>query len=145
MTNGDLKPADVALRIAAVLVDSIIIWIVTAILLVPTIGLSMMRGRFTWMFGIPFFVGAVILPFLYFTFFEAYMNGQTPGKMLCTIRTVKANGEPITLVESLIRNILRIIDWLPTLYLLGFILTLVSEKRQRIGDMAANTIVIKIK
>jgi len=53
------------------------------------------------------------------------------------------DGSPIGWSESIIRNLLRIVDALPTLYLLGAILVLVTDDEQRLGDIAANTVVVK--
>ena len=89
-------------------------------------------------------LGLVILPFLYFTFFEAYNNGQTLGKRLFKIRVVKFNGKPITIWQSLIRNILRIIDEIPGFYLVGFLIVVFTDYNQRLRDLAADTAVIKV-
>ncbi len=79
----------------------------------------------------------------YFTLFEAYWNGQTPGKRVGGMRVIKAGGGPIGLIESLTRNILRIPDFLPALYLLGGVFVFFTRDCQRVGDMAAGTIVVK--
>lgn len=71
-------------------------------------------------------------------------RGQTIGKMILGIVVVKENGEPCTFVAALLRNVLRIIDALPQSYLIGFIFMALSDKRQRIGDRLANTIVVRI-
>jgi uncharacterized RDD family membrane protein YckC len=72
-------------------------------------------------------------------------RGQTIGKMIMGIVVVKENGESCTFAAALLRNVLRIIDALPQSYLVGFIFMALSEKRQRIGDRLANTIVVRIK
>jgi uncharacterized RDD family membrane protein YckC len=141
MTNGEKNIAELGPRIAAVIIDHIIVGIVAGIFLV-IFGISMALTRgFGMFFGLPVILTGFFLPFLYFTFFEAYMQGQTLGKMLFKIRVVKMNGEPITIGESLIRNLLRIIDVL-FFYLVGFIFMAMSDKKQRLGDMAADTIVV---
>lgn len=58
------------------------------------------------------------------------------------IRVVREDGAPMGLVTAFIRNLLRIIDYLPTLYIFGIIMILISNERQRLGDMAAKTVVI---
>ena len=55
----------------------------------------------------------------YFTLFEAFWNGQTPGKKLFKIRVIQDSGRQITFFESLIRNLIRIVDLLPSFYLVG--------------------------
>jgi uncharacterized RDD family membrane protein YckC len=143
MTNGDLPIADVVMRIVAVILDTIIIIIIAGILLV-IVGFGIaVAGRFGFFSLFPLILIMVVLPFLYFTFFEAYMDGQTVGKMLVKIKVVKEDGNPIDLVDALIRNILRIIDELPFLYLLGLVLIASSEKKQRLGDIVAKTVVVK--
>ena len=52
-------------------------------------------------------------------------------------------GKPGDYGKALIRNVLRLVDWLPFLYLVGGILVLVSERRQRLGDLVAGTVVVK--
>ena len=79
----------------------------------------------------------------YFVFFEAFWSGQTPGKRLAGLRVIRAGGGPIGFLESATRNILRIVDFLPALYLLGAVFVFFTETCQRIGDLAAGTIVVK--
>ena len=133
--------AEVTPRALAVTVDSIVLVV---------IGLIILFGR-TFIFGgqLPSFyviypIGITILPFLYFTLFEAYMNGQTLGKKLFKIKVVKVNGTPITIWQSLIRNVLRIVDEIPGFYLVGFLIVVFTDYNQRLGDLAANTAVVKV-
>lgn len=143
MTNGEKDIADTGHRIAAAIVDLIIVYVIAAILIYMAISAFISGGRFFFL-GFPFIAASSLLLVLYFMFFEAFMNGQTPGKMAVKIKVVKATGEPITFAESLIRNILRIVDHLPIFYLLGFIIMSTNDKRQRLGDIVANTIVINV-
>jgi uncharacterized RDD family membrane protein YckC len=83
----------------------------------------------------------VLITFGYFIIAEA-MFGQTAGKRLVGIRVVAEDGSPISWGKSLGRNLLRIIDSLPLLYILGLIVMSRSDRRQRIGDKAAKTIVV---
>ena len=82
----------------------------------------------------------LLLMLLYFTYFEG-TSGQTLGKKIKGIKVVKENGDPPSLVDALIRTILRIIDGI-AFYLVGFIVIQISEKKQRLGDKAAGTIVV---
>ena len=59
------------------------------------------------------------LYFGYFTLFEVLWNGQTPGKRWTKIRVIKDSGRPLTPAESIGRNLMRIVDWLPTMYAVG--------------------------
>jgi hypothetical protein len=80
---------------------------------------------------------------VYFTVFEAFWNGQTPGKRLGKLRVVTIDGQPIGMRESVIRNLVRTVDFLPTMYLVGLISILSSKRNQRIGDLAAATMVVQ--
>ncbi|MGC9444804.1 MAG: RDD family protein [Candidatus Methanospirareceae archaeon] len=86
-------------------------------------------------------IGSIIW-LLYFTYLEG-SSGQTLGKRVMSIKVTKESGERLTFVDALIRTLCRIIDMLPTLYILGIIIILLTEKKQRIGDLAAHTIVVK--
>jgi uncharacterized RDD family membrane protein YckC len=80
---------------------------------------------------------------LYFTYFES-TSDQTFGKQIMKIRVVdESTLQRLDLGRSLVRNILRIIDWPPFLYLIGFLLIATNQNKQRIGDMAARSVVVK--
>lgn len=87
-------------------------------------------------------LGIFVLEWFYPVLFEIKYTGQTPGKMLLNIRTVNADATNIGWSESLLRNILRTVDFLPFMYATGLISILLTRNFQRIGDLAANTIVI---
>ena len=91
----------------------------------------------------------VLLMFLawwgYYIFFEMAWNGQTPGKRLASIRVLTTAGQPITLVHALVRNLIRIVDYLPTSYMIGMIAILATRRSQRLGDLAAGTIVVRVR
>src|SRR3984957_12553950 len=92
------------------------------------------------------FAGIVLFYFLlywgYFSLFEAFWNGQTPGKWLLKIRVIKDTGRQITLFEALARNLLRAIDMMPSFYLVGVITMLCNREQKRLGDLVAGTIVV---
>ena len=77
----------------------------------------------------------------YFTFFEWFWNGQTPGKRLLHLRVIKVDGSPIGPIDVLLRNLSRPIDT-GLLALLGLVMIFVSRKAQRLGDLMARTLVI---
>lgn len=81
----------------------------------------------------------------YFIIFEMALNGQTPGKKLLRLRVIKENGEPVGIWESLVRNIVKILDYIPILNFIDLFILIFSDKYKRIGDYAASTIVIKVK
>jgi uncharacterized RDD family membrane protein YckC len=80
----------------------------------------------------------------YFTFFELAMGGRSPGKRVMGLRVMRDGGLPITLRESLIRNVLRSVDMLPSNYVLGLVSMIVSSESKRLGDIAAGTVVVRI-
>jgi uncharacterized RDD family membrane protein YckC len=97
--------------------------------------------------GTKWFVAAVVLFYFllywgYYSLFEAFWNGQTPGKRLLKIRVIKDSGRQITLFEALARNLLRVIDMLPSFYLVGVITMLCNREQKRLGDLVAGTIVV---
>ena len=95
-----------------------------------------------WFIGI-----LILLLFLlhwgYFTLFEAFNHGQTPGKRVARISVIHRSGRAISFVESLARNLVRAIDYLPSLYAVGVIAIFISRQHQRLGDMVAGTIVVR--
>jgi len=84
----------------------------------------------------------VIISF-YHLILELFWNGQTIGKRIVGTRVVQANGLPLTASGAIIRNLVRLFDFLPVFYGIGLITMFVSNQTQRLGDMAARTIVIR--
>ena len=85
---------------------------------------------------------SLMLWFLYFEILET-RNGQTVGKMLFKLRVLNIDGSKPDATSIAIRTIFRIIDDLPFLYLLGFIVASNKDGKQRIGDLVAKTMVVK--
>jgi uncharacterized RDD family membrane protein YckC len=109
-----------------------------------------LRGNRAAMRGFAAIVGlAIILAFLitigYYIFFEMVWNGQSPGKRAAGIRVLSAGGTPITFGQSLVRNLVRPVDMLPTSYMLGLTVMILNRRSQRLGDIAAGTVVVKIQ
>jgi uncharacterized RDD family membrane protein YckC len=86
----------------------------------------------------------VIFLFLwgYFALFEAFANGRTPGKRVAKIRVIHRSGRAISFVESLARNLVRFVDFLPSFYVVGVVAMFLSRQNQRLGDMVAGTLVV---
>lgn len=102
-------------------------------------GMETLAGK--W-FLAGFFFLLFLLYWGYFSLFEAFWRGQTPGKRVMKLRVIKDAGRQITLFESLARNFLRVVDWLPSLYLAGVVTMLSNKRNKRLGDLAAGTIVV---
>lgn len=79
----------------------------------------------------------------YYIFFEMRWNGSSPGKQQVGIRVIRSDGTPITLAESVIRNLVRLVDFLPGAYGLGLVTMFIDGKARRLGDLAANTLVVR--
>jgi uncharacterized RDD family membrane protein YckC len=79
----------------------------------------------------------------YFMLFEIIWNGQTPGKRLLGLRVIRESGYPIRPVDSVIRNLVRIIDWLPVAYGIGVLVMLLNKRSRRLGDFAGGTLVVR--
>jgi uncharacterized RDD family membrane protein YckC len=99
-------------------------------------------------------IGYFLLEWFYGGLFETYCNGQTPGKRLTGLRVVSDEGQPINGWQAVLRNFLRAADSLPAIvisdgfpmpvptYLLGLLAATVTDRCQRLGDLAAGTMVI---
>jgi uncharacterized RDD family membrane protein YckC len=81
--------------------------------------------------------------FGYFILFEGLWNGQTPGKKLLGIRVVRDGGYPIDMGAALVRNLIRVGEFILGYYLLSAISTVLSPENKRLGDIAAGTIVVR--
>src|SRR5690606_25914091 len=93
--------------------------------------------------NVPFAIGIAILiiglgNFVYYALFELFMRGQTIGKRQVNIRVVKTNGFGLDAGSIIIRNLFRILDHVPVMWIVPFFLS----KAQRLGDMVAGTVLI---
>jgi uncharacterized RDD family membrane protein YckC len=134
----ELMLAGVGSRFIARLLDTLIQGVVI-IALVLSIALTSAPG---WVNAV-----VIVLVFLtvfgYDTPFEILNGGRTVGKMAAGIRVVDVLGQPVSFFASAIRNILRIIDFLPIVYVVGVVTMVVTDNDQRLGDLAAGTIVVR--
>ncbi len=128
--QAQMQYVGVGPRFLAILIDSIIIGVVGAIL-----GFIFRNS--------PGLSGGVtgLLALAYFIVLEA-TQGATLGKMALGLRVTRTDGAPISWTESIIRNLLRIIDGL-FVYLIGAILIWTSPLKQRLGDRVAKTVVVR--
>jgi uncharacterized RDD family membrane protein YckC len=88
-------------------------------------------------------IALFLLLFGYDVAFETLASGRTPGKRLAGLRVLRAEGDSVGFTASAIRNILRLVDWLPFGFAAGIAAILLSPRNQRLGDMAAGTIVVR--
>ena len=79
----------------------------------------------------------------YFTLFEAFWNGRTPGKRVARIRVIQQSGRAIGIFESMARNFIRYVDQIPFFYAVGVIAMFATRQHQRLGDLAAGTLVVR--
>jgi len=124
-------------RCFAFLIDLVIRGIVVVVLslIAALLGLSGVGGGF-------FLILLFVIEWWYPVLFEVLARGQTPGKKLLGISVVNDDLSPVTLGNSMIRNLLRTVDFLPLFYLAGLFTMLCNRRFQRLGDMAAGTLVI---
>lgn len=83
-----------------------------------------------------------LIQFGYFALFEIFWNGQTPGKRTIGIRVVKDSGRPLSVPETIARNLLRIVDQLPGFYAIGVLVATTNAQSKRLGDFVAGSIVV---
>lgn len=87
-------------------------------------------------------ISAFLLLWWYMVFFEVLNQGRSPGKQILGLQVIHSDGTPIGWPASLIRNLLRFVDLLPFAYCLGMLSILNSARFQRLGDLAAGTLVV---
>lgn len=145
-----LKVAGPGARSYAFLID----WHIRALLALTWLLLSvrLLTGAFTWVseqqaFGYQALSFGIVLPaaaiyLLYHPVLEVFMRGRTPGKRMAGVRIVTEEGAVPTTTALLIRNVLRLLDSLPMLYMVGLVSTMVTQNAVRIGDLAAGTLLV---
>ncbi len=133
-------------RFLAALVDTFIV--VVGVTLLAFVAL-MLRAWLTGAGEMSLVTAIIVLSaglLLYIGFYvvaEMTTGGQSPGKRATGLRVVSVDGAPISAEQSAVRNILRIADLLPTMYAAGLVSMLVTARNQRLGDLAAGTMVVK--
>ena len=130
-----LSPAGPMPRMLAWMIDSlirIVIYVITFILL-AFLGSTGMGIALIIIFVVEWF---------YPVYFELFKNGQTPGKKSLNLYVVQENGSPVTPSASMIRNLLRFVDFLPLFYGFALVSMLLNRRFQRMGDLVAGTVVL---
>lgn len=124
----DFELAGLGSRFCAILIDTIVIGLVTLVVALlgvilglawPTLGPLRASSAIAWLWAALWAIVAVLIFDGYFILFELLMGGQTPGKRAMKIRVMRDDGTPVAANEVLVRNILRLVDFLPAGYAIG--------------------------
>jgi len=143
--------ADIGSRFLAILIDSIIQGIIYVLLflgialLAPSISNVDLPDWAGQGLAITLILVLFLIQFGYFLFLEIFMNGQTPGKRVFHLRVIKDTGYPFSPIDSVIRNLVRIIDFFPFAYGVGVVVMFTNLRAKRLGDYAGGTIVVKMR
>ena len=130
-----LRPAGLSARVLAFLVDALI----RLLLLVM---LATLLGRVGGLGSMLLLVSVFLLEWFYPVLFELLPGSATPGKRLLGLQVTMDNGLPVTAGASVLRNLLRAADFLPSGYALGLLTLLLRRDFKRLGDVAAGTLVV---
>jgi uncharacterized RDD family membrane protein YckC len=138
--------ATVGSRFLALALDTLI-QVGCGLVLLTGVGLGAWGASFAPAQAGPWFLavavlGLFVIYYAYFALFEAVWNGQTPGKRFIGLRVIHASGRPVSVFEAILRNVIRIADQLPGIYAIGIVSVFVTERSQRLGDLAAGTVVV---
>ena len=128
-----IQPAPIRKRVLAAFLDSIVIGVIWVTLI------TLFHRSFTAQLPLEGAYVAALTLVYYFP--QEGTFASTIGKHVLKLRVVGRSGDPVSLRESLIRNVVRLVDWLPFFYCLGGVSIAVSDKRQRFGDRMAGTFV----
>ena len=141
----DYELADVGSRLAALLIDMAII--VGGLILLAMADALLRRGGISLgesLAASVLVLGFFVLQWGYFLLFELLRDGQTPGKRVLRLRVLHSSGQPLSVRGSVIRNVLRIVDFQPAVTgVLGGGVIMLTRRSQRLGDLAADTIVVR--
>ncbi|MDP9194444.1 MAG: RDD family protein, partial [Acidobacteriota bacterium] len=133
-----LEPAGAGSRFLAILIDAVIVSAI-ATTIFTIVSTFLPRGvALAILVTVNFF-----LTWAWHLWFETRRQGRTPGKRALKIRVIDARGLPVSLHQSLVRNIARVLDFAPMFYGVGAIAVMASPTRRRIGDILADTLVVR--
>ncbi|MDR2837036.1 MAG: RDD family protein [Azonexus sp.] len=133
-----LRPAGLAARALACMIDMCLRGALAFIFVMALASTTFGSGLSAALVLIGFF----LLEWFYPVIFELGKRGATPGKRALGLRVVMDNGLPVTPAASLLRNLLRVVDFLPGTYAVGLATLLLRPDFKRLGDMAAGTLVV---
>jgi uncharacterized RDD family membrane protein YckC len=143
-----LEPAGLGSRFVAWIVDILIKGLFLFGLFLTVLILAVLAGASldAWLRGYSLALILLLVSLFlmgYDVYFEVRHNGQTPGKKHQAIRVLRESGGPVDFRSACIRSLLAPVDFIATAYLLGASLVLLTRRRQRLGDLAAGTMVIR--
>jgi uncharacterized RDD family membrane protein YckC len=147
-TNIEFTVAGVGSRFLALLIDTLI---QTAVLIVGMMAFALL-GVLGVAAKIPLaeswilagvVTGGFLLFYGYFIFFEIFWSGQTPGKRRIGLRVIKETGRRLSPIETVARNLLRIVDQMPGVYAVGILVALSNKQNKRLGDFVAGSLVVR--
>ncbi|HTV63459.1 MAG TPA: RDD family protein [Alphaproteobacteria bacterium] len=127
-------------RFLAWFIDLLVILVILIVLEISFSLLGIVAGGFAIALGI---VGWFVIWVGYGIFFEWSWRGQTIGKKLFRLRVVDVEGMRLQFNQIVVRNLLRFVDTLPLFYFAGGVACWLSPRCQRLGDLAANTVVVR--
>lgn len=131
-------------QLAGLFTRAIAYLIDTVAMVATIIGAVFLCAAVPGVFGAVLLLLIIFATFLgYFIVFESLWSGQTPGKRAMQIRVMNASGGRLSLTNVVIRNLIRVVDMLPVLMFLGGVTAFWDTHHRRLGDMAANTIVVR--
>jgi uncharacterized RDD family membrane protein YckC len=154
----DYAVAGIGSRFLAALVDAVLVFVLVTVLgVIGSIGIIAVAALASAFLGVrrgdnEFWgvvgIAAMILIWFaiiwgYFVFFELIWHGQTPGKRWLGLRVIKEGGYPVGFAEVAIRNVVRLVDFLPFYYVIGIVVMFIDGRSRRLGDLAAGTLVVK--
>ena len=131
-----LHPAGLAVRSCAWLIDLFIQGILFMAIGISASLLRLVLGA--WFL----YILSFLINWFYYTTFEIFWDGQSPGKKIMGIKVVRGDGSPINPGASFMRNLMRFADTFFYLFLIGFLIIISSKAYRRIGDWTADTLVI---
>jgi uncharacterized RDD family membrane protein YckC len=138
----DYQVAGLGTRAIAQTLDLLIVAAILLAVFFAAAGLGLATGS-GQVFVRFFLLGSFFLLFGYFWVSEAIWSGQTVGKRVFRLRAIGDRGERLTFGQAGIRNVVRIVDFLPYGYGVGLVVLFVNGKGKRLGDLAAGTVVVK--
>ena len=134
--------AGIGSRFLAQCVDMAIVFTIGLVIIVAATALGALLNSAQVALLVGLILGFILIAG-YFLVSEAVLSGQTLGKKTVRLRVVGDQGQPITLGQATIRNLVRIVDFLPFFYGIGIVTLFSSGRGKRLGDFAAGTLVVR--